>query len=42
VSSVYTLVALQQLDVDGLSNISTRLNEILVRQLLPLQIVWCI
>ena len=41
-SSVYTLVALQQLDVDGLSNISARLNEILVRQPVPLQNIWCV
>lgn len=36
VSSVNTLVALHQLDVDGLSSISMRVNRILVRQLMPL------
>ena len=36
VSSVNTLVVLHQLDVDGLNNISMRVNKILVRQPMPL------
>ena len=36
VSSVNTLVVLHQLDVDGLNNISMRVNRILVRQPMPL------
>ena len=42
VRSVDTLVALHQLDVDGLSNMSTRVNEITVRHTPFLTLQYCV